>query len=99
RLYDRDHPGPALKSVDFNAFLELDSNSPETDLEAGARIGDRAFWIGSFGRNRAGKFRENRCRLFATDIQVRRNDVTLVAVGRPYKFLVEALEADPRFAD
>src|SRR6266704_2712709 len=50
RLYRSDRSGAPLKQFDCNAFLELHGKNLEADLEAAARIGDRAFWIGSHGR-------------------------------------------------
>ena len=98
RLYSREHGGAPLKEFDCNAFLEVTGKSPEADLEAGARIGDRAFWIGSHGRNRDGKVRPNRCRFFATQIEARGDDVRLTPVGRPYKRLLDDFLAEPRLA-
>ncbi len=98
RLYRTDQGGPPLKEFDFNAFLEVRGKSQEADLEGAARLGDRAFWIGSHGRNKNAKERDNRCRLFATDIHLDGSDVTLTPVGRPYKTLLEDLFGDPRFA-
>ena len=97
RLYRSDQPGEPVKQFDFNAFLELRGKSLEADLEGAARIGDRAFWIGSHGRNIDGKKRPNRCRLFATDITITNGDVMLTAVGRPCKRLLEDMINDPRF--
>jgi hypothetical protein len=97
RLYRRDAGGPPVKEFDCNAFLDLHGKSREADLEAGARIGNRAYWIGSHGRNKNGKERLNRCRFFATDIAVTNNDVTLTPVGQPYKNLLDDLTGDPRF--
>ncbi len=97
RLYSAEKPGPPLKRFDMNAFLQLQDKHLEADLEAAARIGDRAFWIGSHGRNRIGKERLNRCRFFATDITTTAGDVQLKPVGTPYKRLLDDLEADPRF--
>ncbi|HWI59517.1 MAG TPA: DUF3616 domain-containing protein [Bacillota bacterium] len=98
RVYRWDQPGGPVKQFDCNAFLEMEGKSLEADLEGAARIGDRAFWIGSHGRNKNGKERLNRCRLFATDIRMANGDVDLVPVGRPYKRLVEDLIGDGRFA-
>ncbi len=98
RLYRSDQPGFPVQQFDFNAFLEVTPKSPEADLEAGARIGDRAFWIGSHGRNKVGKQRLNRDRFFATDIKVAGDKVTLLPVGRPYKELLDDLLADPQLA-
>jgi hypothetical protein len=97
RVYRNDMGGLPIKEFDCNAFLEVRGKSLEADLEAGARIGDRAFWIGSHGRNKNGKERPNRCRLFATDISVAGGDVTLTPVGKPYKSLLDDLMRDSRF--
>lgn len=100
RLYRADQAGMPLREFDCNAFLELEhkGKSLEADLEAAARIGDRAFWMGSHGRNRLGKLRRNRHRFFATDIQVAADgQVTLTPVGKPCKTLLDDLENDPRY--
>lgn len=97
RLYSADHAGPPLKEFDFDAFLEVNSKSPEADLEGAALLGQRAFWIGSHGRNRNGKERSNRCRLFATDIAITNGEVTLTPVGKPCKRLLTDLIHDERF--
>lgn len=99
RLYRADQASMPLREFDCNAFLELEhkGKSLEADLEAAARIGDRAFWMGSHGRNRAGKLRRNRHRFFATNIKVADGQVTLTPVGKPCKTLLEDLEDDPRY--
>jgi hypothetical protein len=97
RLYRSDQPGGPVKQFDFNAFLEVHGKSLEADLEGAARIGGRAFWIGSHGQNKNGKERFNRHRLFATDIRVTDGDVTLTPVGKPCKRLLNDLLADSRF--
>ena len=97
RLHRSDRGGPPIKEFDCNAFLEVHGKSLEADLEAGARIGDRAYWIGSHGRNIHGKERLNRCRFFATDIRVAGGEVMLTPVGKPYKDLLDDLIRDPRF--
>jgi hypothetical protein len=98
RLYNSDQAGHPLKEYDYNQFLDVHGKSLEADLEAAARIGNRAFWIGSHGRNRVGKLRENRDRFFATDILVEDNNVKLEPVGKPYEKLLDDLIEDPRFA-
>jgi hypothetical protein len=70
--------------------------APESDLEAGARIGDLVFWITSHGRNRSGKKREARLRFFATRVGGERDPVRFV--GRSYEGLLEDLLADERYA-
>ena len=100
RLYRADRGGLPVKEFNLDAFLgvELEGKSMEADLEAGARIGDRAFWIGSHGRNKSGKPRSNRHRFFATDIQQAGGEVNLKPVGRPCTTLLDELILDPRFA-
>jgi hypothetical protein len=98
RLYRSDQGGPAVKEFDLDGFLEVRGKSLEADLEGAARFGDRAFWIGSHGRNKDGKDRPNRCRFFATDLKLTNGEVTLTPVGKPYKKLLADLIADQRFA-
>jgi hypothetical protein len=98
RIYRLDDTNGPVKQFDVNAFLQVEGKSLEADLEAAARIGDRIFWIGSHGRNRVGKERLNRCRLFATEIQGSGDNLLLQPVGAPYKRLLEDLNADSRFA-
>jgi hypothetical protein len=97
RLYSNDRGGPPIKEFDCNTFLEVRGKSLETDLEAAARIGDRAFWIGSHGRNKNGKERPNRRRLFATDLSFAGGEVMVTPVGKPYKGLLDDLIRDARF--
>jgi len=97
QVYRSDQPGGPVKQFDFNAFLEVKGKSLEADLEAAARIGDRAFWMGSHGRNKDGKERLNRHRLFATDIIMNHGDLILIPAGKPYKRLLEDLLSDARF--
>ena len=94
-LYSSEHGGPPLKEFDCDAFLEVTGKSREVDLEAGTLLGDRAFWIGSHGRNKNGKERSNRCRFFATDIKLSAGEVFLTPVGRPYKSLLDDLVREP----
>jgi hypothetical protein len=98
RMYRADQPGPPVKEFDMSLFLEVYGKSLESDLEGAARIGDRAYWISSHGRNRQGKYRPNRDRFFATDIGITNGEVTLTPVGRPCKNLLDYLNADGRFA-
>ncbi len=99
RLYSTDHAGPPLKEFNFDSFLEVARKSPEADLEGAALLGNRAFWIGSHGRNKDGKERPNRHRLFATDVAITNGEVTLTPVGKPCKRLLDDLVRDSRFAE
>jgi len=98
RLYKADAPGRPLQEYDFSRFLEVDRKHVEADLEAAARIGDRAFWMGSHGRNKNGRERVNRGCLFATDIKLTGSSVELTPVGRVYRSLLPNLANDSRFA-
>jgi len=96
RVYDYSKPGPPVQTLDCNAFLEVTGKNAEADLEGAAAIGNRIFWIGSHGRNRDGKDRPNRCRLFATDFRTENGTVVLNFAGKPYKSLLPVLVSDPR---
>ena len=82
--------------MDLTAFLELDPRAPETDIEAAARVGNRAYWITSHGRNKNGKEREARHRFFATDLRTNEGSIQLVTIGKPYKNLLDDLIAAPQ---
>nr|VFK09852.1 MAG: Protein of unknown function (DUF3616) [Candidatus Kentron sp. LPFa]VFK25702.1 MAG: Protein of unknown function (DUF3616) [Candidatus Kentron sp. LPFa] len=71
----------------FTKQLRVDPNR-EIDIEGAARIGKRIYWITSHGRNKNGKLRPNRYRLFATDIAGTPEDLKLEWVGS-YDGLVE----------
>lgn len=98
RLYRAHAPGTPLRTYDLTRFLQLDKKGPEADLEAATRVGDRAFWIGSHGLNRDGKPRPNRCRFFATDLEVSGNSVSVTPVGQPCKTLLDQMLKEPRLA-
>ncbi|MBC8372964.1 MAG: DUF3616 domain-containing protein [Phycisphaerae bacterium] len=87
--------GAPVFRFDLTDFLGVVGKFPEVDIEAAARIGDRAYWISSHGRNRNGKWRPNRCRFFATDIIVGPRGITVRRIGRPYAGLAQKMAADP----
>jgi Protein of unknown function (DUF3616) len=94
RVYARENPG-APQKFDLNSFLRPDEDHPEADIEGGTRIGDRIFWIGSHGRNKEGKLRPSRHRLFATTVTIVGDKVTVNPVGLPYTKLLEDLAQAP----
>lgn len=67
--------------------LLRDNANRELDIEGAARTGRRAFWITSHARNKKGKLRPNRYRLFATDLSGNGSNLALEFVGT-YRFLV-----------
>src|SRR5690349_5598619 len=96
RLYRNDRSGAAFREFDLNPFLGTFGKHAEADLEAGARLGQRAFWIGSHGRSREGESRPNRCVLFATEIRGQGEALKLSPIGHPYRRLLEDFENDAR---
>ena len=91
RIFHIDRAEPVL-TYDLSAFLgiEYDDKSPESDLEGVARWGDYYFFISSHGRDRKGRFRENRCRFFAVKID-RSEGFDVQPVGKPYRRLIDDL--------
>jgi len=98
RVYSRDQAGAPVQSFNLSAFLDLDEKKPESDLEGAARIGDRAYWITSHGRNRSGRARPSRKRFFATQISTNSQGVRLKMIGKPYERLLDDLVQDRRLA-
>lgn len=98
RIYRRDRGGAPVQTLDLTRFLEVSAASPETDIEAAARMGDRVYWISSHGRNQRGEFRSAHQRFFATDIG-KGSPPQLVPAGRPYKNLSTDLASEPLLKD
>jgi hypothetical protein len=64
RVYRRGQPQP-VATLSLARHL---GTIKESDLEGAARVGDRVYWVSSHGRNSSGKVREDRYRLFATEV-------------------------------
>lgn len=109
RIYDAEGGGPPLYTVDVSGSLDLpkkpkkkpknDSKPrkvPETDIEAAAAIGERAYWITSHARTKSGKRDPARFRFFATELPRRQGPQPIV--GTPYAGLVDDMLADARLA-
>lgn len=96
-VYAVDDETPASARLDLSQHAGVYGKSLEIDLEGGARVGDRIYWIGSHGRNKDGKPRPNRQRLMATKVVVDDGKARLVPEGRPYSNLLNELLADPRY--
>jgi len=91
RVYRAGKAGSPVFSYDLTAFLGIDPEHPEADIEGATMIGQRIYWITSHGRNKDGKMRPNRYRFFATDVRVNDGSVTARPVGTPCKTLVHEL--------
>ena len=96
RVYHRDQAGAPVQSINLSAFLDLDARKPESDLEGAARVGDRAYWITSHGRNKSGRERRSRDRFFAVQIVTNAQRVELKMLGKPYEHLLDDLMRDPK---
>jgi hypothetical protein len=113
RVYDADRGGAPLGMADVSTRLSLPHKAkkpkkkprkkplkwPETDIEAGTRLGELAFWITSHGRNSSGKLKSERHRLFATSLPEEGDDLELSVEGVAYDRLLADLAADPRFKE
>jgi hypothetical protein len=97
RIYDASQAGAPLRTLDLSRFLEVDRRFPEADIEGAARIGKRIYWITSHGLSRSGEERGSRERFFATDIKGEGD--ALEPAGRPFKALIDALEAEPKCSE
>lgn len=105
RVYDAERGGPPLTGADVSAGLKLPFKkkkkkpgvpvAPEADIEAATRIGDRAYFMTSHGRNSSGKLKPERLRFFATTTP---EDGDIEVVGQPYDGLLADLLAEPRLA-
>ena len=95
RLYANDglRNEPLGEGFDFSEQLRTNSNR-ESDIEGATRLGDRVYWITSHGRNKKGKLRPNRYRLFATDLEGEGTSVELAWVGRYDRLVEDALDAN-----
>ena len=89
-----------MRPLDLTTFLAVpsahDAEHPETDFEAAARVGSRIYWMGSHGRNKTGKLRVDRQRLFATDISGNGEAITLTPAATPYVKLLQDIAEDAR---
>jgi len=104
RVYDAERGGAPTSQLDLSMLLGLPRKEkkdgtmappPEVDIEAAARIADRAYFITSHGRNSAGKLKTERLRFFATNAP---EHGALSVVGAPYRDLVKDLLEEPRLA-
>ena len=94
-VYRRGQGGGPVASFLMDEFLDLEPQHRETDIEGAARIGDRIYWITSHGRNKEGKKRPNRRRLFATEVKEVDGRIDISGIGSPYKNLLDDLNRTP----
>jgi hypothetical protein len=101
RVYPRHRSGhnQPLQQFDLTPFLQAHADESEADIEGAARIGNRIYWIGSHATNRNGKSRPGRHRLFATELDVAADKVSLTPIGTPYTSLLKDLSEAPGLRD
>jgi hypothetical protein len=95
RVYQRNKSDNPVATFDLTSFLKPDPEHPEADIEGATRIGERIYWITSHGTNKEGKPRRSRRRLFATEVNIAGDKVTITPVGTPYTNLVKDLAESP----
>jgi hypothetical protein len=98
RIYSREDPGRPSVVVNLNKFLRLSKGSRETDIEGGAWLEGKIYWITSHGRNAEGKPAANRRRFFATTVRRVGGWPVIEPFGRPCTTLLDQLAADSRMA-
>lgn len=98
RVYDSARGGEPLVGIDVSPALNLPvkKKTPEADIEAATRVGDRALWLTSHGRNSSGKLQPGRLRFFATTAPAESSD--LAPVGIAYTALLDDMVASPALA-
>lgn len=98
RVYDSARGGEPLDGIDVSPALDLPikKKTPEADIEAATRVGDRALWLTSHGRNSSGKLQPGRLRFFATTAPTEGTDLTPVGVA--YHGLLDDMHANPALA-
>jgi hypothetical protein len=95
RVYDPTASQPAIQVWDASPWLHLSGRHAECDLEGAARVGSKIYWIGSHGRNKEGKYRPNRHRFFATEVEETPQGPRFRNVGTPSSTLVHTMLTTP----
>lgn len=96
-VYDATAGGGPVDWLDLRAPLDRTGEGREADIEASAAAGNRIYWAGSHGRNKNGKWREDRHAFFATDlVQGPDGSRRLVLAGTPSNQVLRAIVAHPR---
>lgn len=98
RVYSREAGGGPVAEYNFDIALGLGRKPAEMDIEAATRIGDVIYWITSHGRNKSGKARPERQRIFATRLSTVNGVPKLILEGRPHRTLLSELLATPSLA-
>ncbi len=98
RFYRWSQPGKPVHTSNLNPLFFGKKKSPELDIEAAARLGNRVFWITSHGRNAKGELAPGRSRLFALEITNSNAAITVSPVTGFYTNLLSDLAREPKLA-
>lgn len=99
RFYRWSQPGKPVHTANLNTLFFAKKKSPEMDIEAAARLGQRVFWITSHGRNSKGEAAPERAGLFALEITNVNAEAIVRPVGTIYTNLIADLSREPKLAD
>lgn len=94
RVYMRNNlASPPLYNIGIGAYLNIEPQHPECDIEGATRFGGRIFWITSHGRNRDGNYQYSRHQFFAATITLDGDNITSFSVDGNHTSLVDDLIA------
>jgi hypothetical protein len=98
RVYDGEVGGDPLYKIDVSSALNLPrrKKTPEADIEAATRIGDRALWLTSHGLSSKGKLQPSRFRFFATTAPSQ--GLAILPIGTAYQNLLHDMATAPQLA-
>ncbi len=102
RAYRCTRPGPPDRLFPWDGPLGIDpatDKHPEADIEGATLLDGRIYWISSHGRNKDGKWRSNRHRLFAMTVVKTETGIAVRPFGEACKTLVSGMTADERLRD
>jgi hypothetical protein len=87
QIYERGKPAPLGSGIDLKDFIGF----KKSDLEGGAGIGDRVYWISSHSFTKKGEDKAERKVFFATRIEKKDGKPTLVGTGKVITSLRDSL--------
>ena len=97
-IYSANRPGPPILHFPWDEYLgtgRAKNDPPEADIEGAAVLDGVIYWITSHGRNKDGKWRPGRHRLFAMEVVKAAEGWDARPFGVPYEDLAERLVGAP----
>lgn len=98
RFYRWSQRGKPVHTNNLNTLFLGKKKSPEMDIEAVTRLGQRIFWITSHGRKANGDPAPARSKLFALEITNAQAEITVRIVPGFYTNLITDLAREPKLA-